>query len=181
LWEINLCRDVQHERCDTADIGMLRPGGFVAAYSGTASLDTHLAALLAGSLKWRATGSVVRPNGDTPRDGIVFNQHRPVFIASNGPGSPPRYLSDVYTSPARTSHDDLWAMEKDCHEYQQRLGGFLHWLVHLPRPGDLVADPFGGGFTTAVACALVGRHFVGCDLDEKNVRIGRGRLGNLDE
>ncbi len=161
-------------------VRVLRPGGFLAAYSGTASLHSHLAALLEGGLTWRAMGSVVRPNADTPRGAVVLNRHRPVFIASNGPGVAPRHFTDVYTSRPRTSHDDLRAMEKDCHEYQQRLGGFLHWLVHLSRPGDLVADPFGGGFTTAVACALAGRRFIGCDLDEKNVRIGWDRLNDLD-
>jgi DNA modification methylase len=33
-------------------------------------------------------------------------------------------------------------------------------------PGDLVLDPFLGSGTTAVACALTGRRFLGCEIDD---------------
>jgi len=50
----------------------------------------------------------------------------------------------------------------------------LHHPVELVRrciqassdPGDLVLDPFLGSGTTAVACALTGRKFIGCEIDE---------------
>ncbi len=71
--------------------------------------------------------------------------------------------------------------QKDCHEYQQWLGGVLHWLTHLSHPNALVVDPFGGGFTTAVACALTGRRFTGGDFDRENVHVGLHRLNNLHD
>jgi hypothetical protein len=44
---------------------------------------------------------------------------------------------------------------------------------------DLVADPFGGSFTTAVAAAKLGRRFVGFDVDPGAVAGGERRLASL--
>jgi hypothetical protein len=42
-------------------------------------------------------------------------------------------------------------------------------------PGDLVADPFVGSGTTAVAALTRGRRFVGSDLDPESVALTRAR------
>jgi site-specific DNA-methyltransferase (adenine-specific) len=41
---------------------------------------------------------------------------------------------------------------------------------------DIVFDPFGGGFSTAVACKLSNRQYISCDIDEKYVEFGKKRL-----
>ena len=43
--------------------------------------------------------------------------------------------------------------------------------------GDLVADFYGGSFTTAEACKDLNRNFIGCDISEKAVAIGLKRCG----
>jgi site-specific DNA-methyltransferase (adenine-specific) len=53
----------------------------------------------------------------------------------------------------------------------------MRYLVRLvSRPGALVLDPFAGSGTTGCACALEGRRFVGCELDERYVAIARARV-----
>ncbi len=53
----------------------------------------------------------------------------------------------------------------------------MRWLVRLlTRPGDLVFDPFTGSGTTAIACALEGRRFIGFELDERHVAIAHLRV-----
>ena len=42
--------------------------------------------------------------------------------------------------------------------------------------GDLVADFYGGSFTTAEVCKDLNRNFIGCDISEKAVQIGRARV-----
>lgn len=43
------------------------------------------------------------------------------------------------------------------------------WLVdRASLPGEIVFDPFMGSGTTGVACAALGRHFIGCELDPKH-------------
>lgn len=43
-------------------------------------------------------------------------------------------------------------------------------------PSDLVCDPFVGGGTTALACLMSGRRFIGSELSEENFRIAVNRL-----
>ena len=42
--------------------------------------------------------------------------------------------------------------------------------------GDLVADFYGGSFTTVEVCKDLNRNFIGCDISEKAVQIGRARV-----
>lgn len=56
------------------------------------------------------------------------------------------------------------------------------WLMNAivrdySRPGDLVVDPFAGGGTTGMACASLGRRFVGAELDAKTYALAKERLG----
>jgi len=45
--------------------------------------------------------------------------------------------------------------------------------------GDLVADFYGGSFTTAEVCKDLNRNFIGCDISEKAVEIGRVRVAGF--
>lgn len=47
-------------------------------------------------------------------------------------------------------------------------------------PGDIVFDPFLGSGTTAVACKLTGRNFIGCEIDEKYIPIIHKRLQDVE-
>jgi len=51
------------------------------------------------------------------------------------------------------------------------------YLVTLgSRAGDVVLDPFGGTMTTAVACAVLGRKFIGYEIDASSYEISQGRV-----
>jgi DNA modification methylase len=45
--------------------------------------------------------------------------------------------------------------------------------------GDLVADFYAGSFTTAEVCKDLNRNFIGCDISEKAVKIGRARVDSF--
>jgi len=49
-------------------------------------------------------------------------------------------------------------------------------VTGLTRPSDLVIDPCGGGFTTAIACLRHFRRFVGCDVQQQWVANGQERV-----
>ena len=52
-----------------------------------------------------------------------------------------------------------------------------YYISTLTQPGDLVVDLCAGGFTTMIATAhVVGRSFVGCDIKERNAKIGWERF-----
>lgn len=46
----------------------------------------------------------------------------------------------------------------------------------MSNPEDIVVDPFGGSFSTLVACERVGRHFYGMEMDPKYCDVGIKRL-----
>ena len=53
----------------------------------------------------------------------------------------------------------------------------MKWCVELhSKPGDLVLDPFVGSGTTGVACALLGRRFIGVERDAEYVQIAKRRI-----
>jgi DNA modification methylase len=77
--------------------------------------------------------------------------------------------------------------EKEFHEYQQSLDAIRHYVGLLTEPGDLVIEPFGGGFTVAQAVRLINRddpgrslRCIACDIKPGCVETGRRRLLETD-
>lgn len=70
--------------------------------------------------------------------------------------------------------------KKEFHDCQQSLAAIQYFLVHLTEPGQLVVEPFGGGFTVAQACRLTGRRCIACDIKPGCVAVGRQRLLETD-
>lgn len=66
--------------------------------------------------------------------------------------------------------------EKDCHPWQKPVAEIETLLRYFTKPNDLVIDPCGGGFTTAVACHRLGRKCVSCDVEKAYVVRGLERL-----
>lgn len=44
------------------------------------------------------------------------------------------------------------------------------------REGDVVYDPFMGSGTTALAAAMLGRHYVGSDISEKYIKMAESKI-----
>ena len=54
-------------------------------------------------------------------------------------------------------------------------------LRMFSKEGDLILDPFIGSGSTAVACKLIGRNFIGFEINPKYVNIAKRRLMNIGE
>ncbi|MHB1909278.1 MAG: TRM11 family SAM-dependent methyltransferase [Nitrososphaerales archaeon] len=62
-----------------------------------------------------------------------------------------------------------------------------NWAPQVPRNlilryskvGQVVCDPFVGGGTTLIECAILGRHAIGVDVNPVAINICKGRLANL--
>lgn len=65
------------------------------------------------------------------------------------------------------------------HPTQKPLELMRYMVRTYSNPGDLVLDPFMGSGTTAVACVLEQRNFVGFELDEKYFNLANKRLRDL--
>lgn len=65
--------------------------------------------------------------------------------------------------------------EKSGHPCQMPLEVMRRIIATLP-PGRLIFDPFSGSGTTALACRICGRDFIGTDIDPDYCRMAKERL-----
>lgn len=148
----------------------LKPGGHLAVLYGHLR-QYELQALLAGTagLDYRWTCAYLMPDSESRVfSRRVRNLWKPVLVFWRPDGGRPEWLAgDVFVSEAA---------DKRFHQWGQSESGTAALVQAFSRPGDLVADPFFGGGTTAVACHKLGRRFVGCDIDERAVLRARARL-----
>ena len=62
------------------------------------------------------------------------------------------------------------------HPTQKPLG-VMRWCIEkLPKDANTILDPFMGSGTTGVACAMMGRKFIGVELDQKHFDIACQRI-----
>ena len=78
-------------------------------------------------------------------------------------------MGDVLKSPVNDN-------DKRFHEWGQSLGGMQDIVQRFTNPGDTILDPFLGGGTTGVAAVIMGRKFIGADIEQKNVEISDQRI-----
>jgi len=82
-------------------------------------------------------------------------------------GLPDRGLRDIQTFPASSHKPTGHPAEKPV--------GLLEWIVRVT-PGDTFCDPFMGSGTTGVACAKLGRKFIGIEIDPGYFEIACKRI-----
>ena len=75
-------------------------------------------------------------------------------------------------------HNHVEKTEHPC-QFPLEIAGKL--ISALTNKDGLVVDPFLGAGTTAAACVLLGRRFIGCDLDEEYCRIANERVSKAQE
>jgi len=148
----------------------LKPGGVLAAMVWPPQLVDVAKALDRPGLayRWSIVWQFTAHNNTGNLQRRIYDMTKLVLLYHRGamPANAP-YLTDLIKAVNA---------EKDLHVWQQDLGGF-EWLIErLTWPGDLVADPFVGSGTTAVAALRADRQFIGCDIDADAVEITRKRL-----
>lgn len=86
-----------------------------------------------------------------------------------------RQMTDVWRLPS------IGRWEKSCgkHPTQKPLALCVRAILASTHKGDLVLDPFAGSSTTGIAANLVGRRFVGVDLERPFLEISRMRFLEL--
>lgn len=177
-----ICTDIPYDQSflpQVEELGqfarrVLVEGGILVTYSGQYWLHKVMKAL-GKSLTYRWINAVVRNDDATPvhiggwkePHARVISRWKPIVIFSKGSFPRKGQWHDV-------SH--VVAKEKYWHPWQQQLSEIKKLVVDFCDPGDLVIDPCGGSFTTALACVQENRRFIGCDVEEKNVANGQERL-----
>jgi len=146
---------------------VLVDGGLFVTYSGNLYLDQVMAAF-SRHLTYRWTlPSIWQGPARWLRCINVNTRWKPVLLFSKGRFPDIPQWRDVLQFDGR---------EKDHHEWQQNLEEVEQLIRNFSKPGDVVVDPCGGSFSSAVACRNLGRRFIGCDIDQECVARGRERL-----
>lgn len=89
--------------------------------------------------------------------------------------SPQTYdmASTVYTSPM-----EVKVKEKYYHPTIKPLGLIMKLIENTSEVGDTVFDPFSGSGTTAIACHLGGRKFIGCEINKEYFETAIKRIND---
>jgi len=135
---------------------VLLPGGFLISYSGQTylpavieALNKHLRYVWMVAQLSKGPKSIMRHVG-------FYSAWKPLLVFACEPFAARNWFMDVI-------HGE--GPEKEHHDWQQ--GEYEAWycLEHFSREDELVADPFLGSGTTAIAAIKLGRRFIGADID----------------
>lgn len=86
-------------------------------------------------------------------------------------------LSDVWRLPTV----ELW--EKHCgkHPTQKPLRLLYRIIIASTKQGDTILDPFAGSCTTGIAANLLGRNFIGIEMDYNFIALGQRRKKEIED
>jgi site-specific DNA-methyltransferase (adenine-specific) len=145
------------------DITWFKPNGApaLAGRNFTASHETIL---------WASKGSKVKHvfNYSQSRDWDVSND----LIYRRG-----KQMRSVWSIPTTPKREKAFGN----HPTQKPLELMKRLIALCTQVGDLVLDPFCGSGTTGVACAQLGRSFVGVDLDQSYLDLATKRIDSVNE
>ena len=98
------------------------------------------------------------------------------FYLKDSKGSP---IGSIWTDIKHLYHS---SKERKCGHYptQKPLKLLKRIISASSNPGDLVLDPFCGSGTTLVAAKLLGRNYIGIDINRRAIEITNKRLQKLE-
>lgn len=155
----------------TEALRVVKPGGVCVLFTDWRQLPTTTDALQAGGWVWRGVVPWHKPTS-RPSKGRFTSSCEYAVWGTNGPRSTEandgRCLPGFYSVSAPREREHI----------TQKPLEVLRSLVQIVPPGALVLDPFSGSGTTAEACVLEGRRFVGFEIDRHYVDVARRRIEN---
>ncbi len=142
---------------------VLRPGGVLAAHPGKVNLP-EVTAILGKYLRFHWPCSLLHGDIEPCPQSRVMSKWAPLLLFVKGRFEPPLHLLDVVVTTRK---------ERDRHPWQRPLAEFHHFTKYLTRPGEWVLDPMAGSFASGKAAQLLGRNFIGVDIEPEAVAKGR--------
>lgn len=137
----------------------------VAAMAGQSYLPQIYAAM-SKHLKYRWTLAYMTPGGQAVQQwqAKVNTFWKPILLF----GDSDEWFGDVAISKPNDN-------DKRFHGWGQSESGMMDLVDRLSKPGHLVCDPFVGAGTTAIASLVLGRKFIGCDIDPLHAKTAKAR------
>ncbi len=87
-----------------------------------------------------------------------------------------KQMTDVWHLPA------IGKWEKSCgkHPTQKPLGVLVRLIQASTKPGAWILDPFSGSATTGIAASLLGRRYLGLEMEEQFLSMSKARREEID-
>jgi site-specific DNA-methyltransferase (adenine-specific) len=142
------------------------PGALCAIFTDWRQLPTTTDAVQAGGWVWRGLGVWDKGEGTRPQLGRFRSQAEYFVWGTNGPreivGPVAPGVFQVPVIGAEKEHMTAKPVE------------LLHGMLRIA--GDTILDPFMGSGTTGVACAQMGKKFIGCEIDQHYFDVACRRI-----
>jgi site-specific DNA-methyltransferase (adenine-specific) len=144
----------------------LRPDSFAVSFYGWPHAGRFLDAFRAAG--FRVAGHLAFPKRYTSTTRYLRYQHELAYLLAKGsPARPAEPIGDVL---------DWTYSGNKLHPTQKPLSVLLPLVETFCPPGGLVLDPFAGSGSTLVAARMLGRRYLGIELDPAYCAIARRRL-----
>lgn len=145
---------------------VLEPDSFCVSFYGWAKVDLFVQAWRDAGL--RLVGHFAFPKRYTSSKGFTRYQHETAYLLAKGRPSEPRDpIGDVI---------DWTYSGNTLHPTQKPLGVLIPLVEAFSRKRGIVLDPFSGSGSTLVAAKLLGRRYLGIELDESFQTASADRL-----
>lgn len=151
---------------------VLKPLGHLLAWQATPYIPETTQAL-GLYLTYRHTLSMTRSNvASLSCRAYMFTHWTPCFWYSKTKEARP-------VARFRDSIDDPFIVNPNVnHKWAKPMKTTSAWLCAFTKPGDVVADFFVGGGTTAAACKIAARNYIAFEIDPSTAAKARQRLAN---
>lgn len=150
---------------------ILKSNSLMVCCYGWSKVDVFFAAWREAG--FRPVGHIVFHKNYASKTNFLRYQHEQAFLLAKGtPTRPISPISDV--QEFRYSKNAL-------HPTQKPVSALIPLIKSFSREGEVVADPFCGSASTCAAALLVGRRFLGIEMDEKYHRIATARMARVRE
>jgi 16S rRNA G966 N2-methylase RsmD len=152
---------------------VLKPSGYLVAYSGQLHLNEVFASLNKHLLYYWTFALIHSGNHQLIMPRNIFCGWKPLLVFQKAPFKKlENKLDDVIQGSGR---------EKDLHNWAQAEGELDYIIQNFTLPGEIILDPFAGSGTTLIAALKNKRKAIGIEIDETNVNIIKGRISDVEQ
>lgn len=145
---------------------ILKRDAFCISFYGWPKADRFIDAYR--SAGFRIVGHLTFPKRYTSSTRFLRYQHECAHLLAKGrPAAPEQTIGDVIE----------WTYSGNkLHPTQKPLSALMPLIETFSKPGDIVLDPFTGSGSTLIAARMLGRSYVGVELDAEYHAVATERL-----
>ena len=101
------------------------------------------------------------------------HQYELILVLEQGK---PKYNLKNFSDVQICSHINY---NKENHPHEKPVDLIMKMVEHSSEEGDIILDPFCGSGSVCIACEQMKRKWIGVELDERWVKMGREKISNL--